>query len=347
MKRTGILLIGMMATTVALAQVENGLVASYSFDNGDATDGVGSVDGQPINAIPATDRFGNGGMAMAFASDDSSRIDLGDSFDAVITGPGATFSLSFWIWVEDSSVTNTRSVFTKYGNISCNQDQREFSLYYTEAKVLSWVYYGDLATSNYREVLGSSLLNDSTWYHIVVTYDGNLNGNDGLDRVVIYVDAIAELTTLGLTAGSLASIPDGAAHMSLGAPIGAGGVFCEFPGNTFSGRIDDVRIYDRVLSPIEVDSLTNAQNPTLGNGPASRHSPLRVFPVPAKDQVQLAGVEMDRSSEVLILNATGQVVERYPGGARVLDIGALAPGPYQVMITHRDGTRMVARLVKE
>ncbi len=84
----------------------------------------------------------------------------------------------------------------------------------------------------------SSTLNANTWYHIVVTYD-----------------AVAGVGTMYIN-GLLAGVATG----TVITPI-TGTLYIGLVGgyNSWTGPIDDVRLYSRVLSPAEVMALYNSQ----------------------------------------------------------------------------------------
>ena len=86
-------------------------------------------------------------------------------------------------------------------------------------------------------------INDFIWHHIVVTYDGSSSPN-GLK---IYVDGMEETTTVDVD--SLSSTIQNSVSFKIAARGGTS------TSAHLSGKIDDVRIYDRALSAVEIEEL--------------------------------------------------------------------------------------------
>lgn len=79
---------------------------------------------------------------------------------------------------------------------------------------------------------GSTVVNDGTWHHVAYTYDG--------DTIKLYVDGIEDFTISGKT---LRTGETGETDVNIGSQLG---------GSIFQGKMDDVRIFDTVLTPEEV-----------------------------------------------------------------------------------------------
>lgn len=82
---------------------------------------------------------------------------------------------------------------------------------------------------------------DGQWYHVVFTYDST-NGEASM-----YLNGTLQDTTIDSTPGSSTS----------GSAFNVGQGACDSSGGEFTGNIDDVRIYDRELTPAEVTELYN------------------------------------------------------------------------------------------
>ena len=83
---------------------------------------------------------------------------------------------------------------------------------------------------------GSSALSTGTWYHVTGVRSGT--------ALSLYVDGVDVGTTSPTTSGSILDSDD---DLSLGAAWSGGG--------RLAGGVDDVRIYDRALSPAEIGAL--------------------------------------------------------------------------------------------
>jgi len=331
----------------AYAQVTNGLVAKYSFNNGTADDEIGTVDGTLNHVVPGPDRFGNAGYAMSFMEHDSSWIDIGDNFDDVLAGANSTFSFSFWVWLSAPNNANTM-IMAKYGNSSCTQDQRAFSIINNSTvNSLAIVYYTQLDGNEYRQVLTQTFLEDSIWHHVVISYDGSLNGNNGLDRLKVFINNNEESTSIGLEFGTPSDMEDGNAHFSVGTSLGTQGIYCAGPVETIlNGYFDDLRIYDRVLTTLEVDTLYNVAKPTVGLEELTADKALKIYPSPARTSIHIDMPYPVVVSNATISDVTGNVVHVLNEVTQEIDVQYLSSGIYFLTIQTKTGNRYTARFVK-
>lgn len=94
-----------------------------------------------------------------------------------------------------------------------------------------------------------------TWYHVAVTFD------DAANEARLYVDGVLHL-----------SYPTGATITSKGADLIIGS---NFEDKTWDGLLDDVRLYERVLTLSEIEEIVNASGgggggPDPPPGPSTR-----------------------------------------------------------------------------
>jgi hypothetical protein len=90
---------------------------------------------------------------------------------------------------------------------------------------------------------------DGNWHHIAAVADSN----DSTEPIRIYVDGVKENITIDFNLGSWPTI-DNTDDLLIG---------CIKDSSYFNGRIDDVRIYNRVLDANEVNLLKNDNLPDL------------------------------------------------------------------------------------
>jgi len=202
--------------------------------------GYWSFDAQDMAGVTAYDRSGNNntGTLTNGPTRQIGKIGQALNFDGVNdyvnAGNGASLNitdaitLSAWVKIIGAQPTYARII----------------------AK--SWVYYLQIDTNNtavlgfqdgqpWIGVLGSRVLSDNTWYHIVGTYDKNGGATNGR----IYINGVLDNT---LT--STQPIQTVGSSVLIGAHSGG------LPG--FHGLIDEVRVYNRALSAGEIQQLYNA-----------------------------------------------------------------------------------------
>jgi len=214
----------------ATDSLTDGLVAYYPF-NGDANDASSNGNDGTVNgAIPTADRFGNTDSAYHFNGNgnDTYSIELPHT---VIDG---LTDITSSVWVQTSEVH--QGILSGANSGSENQ-------------YLIYMENGQVKPHIKQDAFLVGLINDGQWHHIVMARDGD----SGL--VQVFVD--------GDLAGSNA-LPAGPLS------IDAGGLWvgreqdcvgdCWETYQDFLGDIDDIRIYNRVLSETEVQALYNLGN---------------------------------------------------------------------------------------
>jgi len=95
---------------------------------------------------------------------------------------------------------------------------------------------------NRAQITGTTVAKVNTWYHVVAAYDG--------DKVELYVNSESE--------GESSSLTLAPSQSALG--IGTHGIYYT-GGNLFGGLIDEVAIYNRALTPTEIEEHYNRGKP--------------------------------------------------------------------------------------
>ena len=240
----------MLLPSVGMCQIDNGLIAFYSFDNGSSEEETGTINSNSNQLIFTQDRFGNETAAIDFQNE-TAYIDMGDNDFDYFSGENSIFSISFWV---KNTASGNELVINKYGNSGCNpgEDQREFFIRMNENQKIEFLHYSTFVAENYRGVEGSTIITDDCWHHIVINYDGRIDTNDGLDRVMIYVDGNLENNSFSFRAGFLGDILNSTSHLGIGTSLDSEGQACSLP---YKGKLDDIRFYNRNLNVQEVTEL--------------------------------------------------------------------------------------------
>ena len=217
------LLIFLAITT--FSQVTNGLIAKYSFDNGNANDEIGTNHGTVNGPILTNDRFGNSDHAYQFSANEISM----DSMDL-----GSLSSVSVSVWVKPSSTSATS------GNNTIMTMGGHWAIYlnrFTTRRVLG-VFDG--SSSNNNSAHESNAIPINSWTHILAMNDGSTSQ--------LYINGVLE-ATFPETFSWMNKV-----HLVLGEHVFGGIDF-------YYGDMDDLRIYGRVLNQLEIDSLFTLPNP--------------------------------------------------------------------------------------
>ena len=227
---------------------------------GNANDSVGATNGTFMGG--ATTATGRVGQAFEFDGVDDA-VRFGDVLESTFVGDNKKFSVSFWTKLD--SLRSLLFVGKVGDSVAGPENQRQFYVSMLPDGAVDFLWYGALNGSSYRGVETTTKLTTGAWYHIAVTYDGAIDTNNGLDRATIYFNGVAQAKSLAYVNGSLGDIQDGTANLAIGAEVATNLNAAGF----LDGQIDEVAIYDRLLSGTEVASLASADSVTQTAGTTS------------------------------------------------------------------------------
>jgi gliding motility-associated-like protein len=231
-----------------------GLVACYEL-NGNGNDGSGNgFNSLSNNSVNVSNRFSEPNKASSF-NGTNQIIRFGDILDSVFCKtPAATFSVSGWaktnVWAPYAG-GNAIVCKAAGGSGPANQWQIGHDI---DGKITAFVT--DSAFSNYTQIK-SSVIPVNQWFHYVLVFDGNLIS---AQRVKLYVNGVLSTTTL-----TVGSIPTTTTNTNQEVTIGACHTYNNTAGigNPYNGVVDDVRIYNRALTNIEINQLYSLSIPTF------------------------------------------------------------------------------------
>lgn len=209
----------------AQGSLDVGLVGYFPF-NGDATDESGSGnDGTVSGATLTTDRNGNSNSAFRFDGID----DYISIADAIELRGGGSHPVSVAAWFKANLVDGLKPIVTKYLDI----DKKDWGIRVKDSTI---TFSSENSSDDYTCVDSlQGLVDTSDWYFVVFVADEpNIN---------IYLNG-EQVTYCGNFINHWSGTP---ALVEIGR-IGYNDTY-------FSGIIDDVRIYNRVLNPDEINLL--------------------------------------------------------------------------------------------
>ena len=198
------------------------LLSSYSFNGGTAKDDSGNNRNGVLSGVQVISN-GKYGAALSFSGNSSVSI---SGLSNMLQGSTVTFEA----FVKISSCNNNWQTVMQKDNrfylhaCSSNQGKPAFGL-----------CLNNCSDSDWREVYAQSALPIGTWTHLAGTYDGA--------SLKIYINGVQSSSlsmtgTLSLSSGPLT--------------IGANAL-----SENFFGSIDEVRVYDKVLSSSEITNDMN------------------------------------------------------------------------------------------
>ena len=260
------------------AQVTNGLVADYSFNNGDAKDDAGTNDGFVFGATLTADRFGNANSAYSFNG--TSSINCGNSIE--IQSLVTSFSVSAW-FKRSSFSSSFEVIAAKWDNYIASE---HFFLATTSNFHFAWATAGSDANAG---VADPTVLSVDTWHHVVMTWN-----TDGTHK--IYLDGI--LTTISILTPHVMDITTPVDFF-----IGAQSTSYR----NFNGQIDDVKVFNRDISSTEVTDLFTAENPLTASISENKNSTFSIFPNPATTELSIS---VKQATTISIVNIVGEEIIR-------------------------------------
>jgi hypothetical protein len=297
-----IILLASLAFSInAFAQVPsyiptNGLVGWWPF-SGNANDQSLNANNGNVNGASLTvDRFGNTNAAYNF-NGTTSYIEIPNNsvFDL-------QDSLTFSIWINTTDVNLGQRILDKSTGGTSNGWLLDLSPNPSDSNKIRCIVGG--ATSNIPYSNPMISLNN-TWYFITVTYDRQ--------NVKFYVNGLLNNTVPLATITPTTSHP---VRIGVSTSLGAG---------FFNGKLDDIGIWNRALTPQEINNLYNGNlcyqyitvTDTLlistnitGFNPITYQNTIKIWPNPTNDHITIDNGNIANVSgyQIKITNSLSQQV---------------------------------------
>jgi hypothetical protein len=250
-------------TTFEAAQIQDvsteGLVGQWLFD-GDASDYTGNgFDGEAVtghafwgggSATLTTDRFDNENNAYHFDEGGHIEIPYATALNPTV------LSLSYWVYMEELDNNDYMISMNRWNCYKVNL-QTEDRVFFT-AKVDDpendgeFIYYD-------RDNNGDGL-DAGVWYHLTVTFGGA--------HMIFYINGVMVQDWDNVLDANITNISTEAVGLVFGQDLptsvystdDTSPYFVEW-GGYFKGKLDDIRLYNRVLAGTEVSSIYNLEKP--------------------------------------------------------------------------------------
>jgi hypothetical protein len=254
-------------------------------------------------------------------------LEISDGSDLMLNNNAGDLSVSMWFKsTASSSDASIRPLLGRRVNSSINTD---YALFFQGD---GYLYYGVGPTSDACAWSKYAEPSKNTWHHIVITYS-SADGNSGTKQ--IYLDG--ELVqTCSFSSKNTAPETN---NLLLGAFEAGTNGGIEY----FKGILDEIFIYDKVLSSSEVTALFN-QPASLTEAPELNAS---VYPNPSSDQLTVKVPAGNDVYSFKIINVLGQIV--YAGNFSntvTLETSSFKSGIYSVVISKAKST-YTTKIIKE
>jgi hypothetical protein len=278
--------------------------------NGNANDASGNGNNGTVNGATLTnDRFGEANRAFSFDGID----------DYILTnyyGVENDNSRTFSFWVLNNSAT--QKVIMSYGT---NDTSRTYFNIWT-----GYNCGGISVDISHSAITYNSSLNNSNWNHYVIVLNKSIGSN--VSNLLFYengalLNSICNLYYDSLI-NTLKSFP-----LTFGKYHAAN-------TNYFTGKIDDVGIWNRALTQSEIIALYNAISTNIEVGLLNN---IKIYPNPSNDFINIEGLNKNENTVIKLYDLQGKLIlssEVKEKGS--IDISELNNGVYVILIgdmTHK------------
>lgn len=220
-----------------------GLLAFYPF-NGNTNDQSGyGNNGIPYDLASVPDRFGKPNSA-AYFNGTSSYIRIRDNQDLRLNN--TNFTINYWVYLDEYNSATGSAVLAKntgpYQN-GWNASITGYAAVNAEAGKLGRAFY-NVSGGGDPFAVGNNIIDTRKWTMVTIAYNNNSH------TIAFYINGVLDAT--------IANIPTPNPSTATDLFIGKN-TYVDPSGNTpaylIKGRLDDIRIYNRMVSASEVNKL--------------------------------------------------------------------------------------------
>jgi len=295
-------------TTNHQAMASVSVVVSNQVSGGSGLVGYWSFDPGYVNGSNLMDQSGSGNTAVAAAPalvsgeiGQALQFNGVSSYASVAVGTPLDLQsdISLALWVKTTNSSRTEALVGKY---SAAGSESGYLLRTTAAGVVELQLGGNNVAFGGRVATDGTKINDGNWHHVAVVIKLGVN-------VTFYVDGVAS-STRAVGAAALANSSRFQMGLNPWSPY----------GTYFTGTMDEVRVYNRALSPLDV--ITLAQ-PT-GSLPSDTTPPTVSITAPSDGQSVSQSIQIEANASDNVAVASVQFL--VDGGS----VGSTTTPPYAV-----------------
>jgi hypothetical protein len=316
------LLIGVVSYTFAGAQLSNGLIAMFPFDQNYNDLGPSAINLTPLGTTFASDRVGLANHGLAFGNQQYLVFN-----DNAVKVP-LPITISVWVNVQSLSASNevfrSDNIFNDYYgyclNIAPNTGQ-------VSAHISGGL--GSASPGNRRSFYTNSGISTNNWHHIVAIIKGAFD-------MQIYIDCELQNGTYQGTGATnmLYSNAESRIGSYIGNPVNTSGTY-------FNGKMDQMVLWNRSLNYDEVRQLCENDN-SLALDEMSLTNGVQLYPNPFNNTLYInlmSSFEHEHSFQIMDLQGRiyqeGQIVNETQ---LQLHLEHLPAGTYLFQVRNEKGT---------
>ena len=307
-------------------------VAHWSM-NGNANDVSGNGhNGTMYNVTPTTGVNGQSNTALYF-SGNQSYISVPYSADLNLNKYTICAMVNvhgYYTGLCQESIILQRGTNNNSGSYSLNLNNNSFdsscSTYDTTKYVFTTGCVPTNNTNTFFPCQYSPTVTKSVWYCVVATFDSN--------KSRIYINDTLKSTLNVNPADVIGSSTEG---ISIGMNTFGNSVTYPYP---FKGVIDDIRLYNRVLSDSEIIKFCTQVTLEVGNEVSIINRELEIYPNPAQSVLHINSY--DQPCTLIMIDQLGVMVKKYEcgGNSCAIDISDLPPSVFYLQARYKDAVRL-------
>lgn len=313
--------------------LQNGLLAHYPFGAGSTNDVSGNLRHltNTSTANSTTDRNGSANCAYQFDNIPAANEFLSFTNPTFLNNLNQ-MSISLWYMPEDASREggSYEALISRDVNLSCPDRFGQWSVGLYDCRRAVFGRHTSVWETNPTNNCDVSALT-GTWKHLVAIYDTTI------PSMKIYINGILEESSvINANCGSN--------------PIQIQDIGDLFIGKQYTGKIDDIFIYDRAITPNDIAMLYNL-NSSCCTGVLSVNEPsenlkFETYPNPVGATLNIIGLENVTSVTITIFNALGQRVLNEKNQNSTIDVSSLASGHYIIKV-YSESKTMTSKFIKK
>jgi len=224
----------------ANAQIENGMIAHFSFNNN-----ITDLSNSSIVATNSGATFGSDRNAVSNSALSLNGTSADVSFNNSVVKVGLPITISAWVKV--NSMTTPNIIFTS-DNVYGNWHGYAMNIVGSGQVILSiHGALGNQGNTNRKSFMANQVLQLGTWYHVV----GIIRDYNDMSIFIDCVDAAGVYSGTG--ANSIV-------YSSTESRIGSGIDGASYPEYFFDGSIDQLVIWNREITPSEITYMCDINN---------------------------------------------------------------------------------------
>ena len=251
----------------------SGLISAWFLErtSGDVIDETGTNNGTNVGATRGV--AGRLNNAFDFEADEDDYVNMGDKIDGIE-------EISIALWFKPESIIATERQFVSKDDETKGRSYDFSTTASGKVKLFLW----DDGDVGYQTFTDDVVLSVGTWTHVIVTADVPT------DTVKIYINGLEVEVNHALGPWTGTTIRDSTSILMIGRR--------EYSGSEqpVDGIIDEIEIWDKVLSPAEALIVSNIQEPTYVLGDETVPNPITILNFPIDNY--------NSSSPIITFNGT-------------------------------------------